>query len=376
MGLLGLAAILTITLLPGCGSSPGVDGDGTVDDPDGTVVDDDGGAPSGDPVSLSLGSLGTCVLYDSGQLYCWGWNQNGQFGTRRDTQFERPEHIHELGAVEQMSLSGDFGCVLLSGGDVECMGYDHGGTDQPVALGAAALDLATGDGHGCALLTGQTVECWGQNAEGQLGDGTPQGREAPAPVIGLAQATAVHAAGDRSCALDEGGDVWCWGRRLDGSNVERLSPEQISGLGVTTALSMSDGQTCALQDDGTVMCWGYGACDALDRSGDCPAPVAVPGLAAVDEIATGSSAACARTGGSLLCWGENFDGEMGNGTLDPVYTPTVVDGLTDVALVGFGDNHVCVALASDAIHCWGSNGNGQVGNGTTLDQLTPVDVGL
>jgi alpha-tubulin suppressor-like RCC1 family protein len=363
------ATLSAVTLLPACGSSAGVD-------PDGAVGDSDGGAPSGEPRSLSLGSLGSCVVYSSGQQYCWGWNQNGQFGTRRDTQFERPAYIHELGAVEKMSLSCDFGCVLLSGGDVECMGYDHGGTDQPVALGAAALDLATGDGHGCALLTDGTVECWGQNSEGQLGDGTLQGREGPAPVSGLTGAAAVHAASDRSCALDEDGGVWCWGRRLDGSNDDRLSPEQIPDLGVTVALSMSDGQTCALQDDGTVMCWGYGACDALDQSGDCPTPVSVPGLAGVREIAAGDSAACARTDGSLLCWGENFDGQMGNGTLDPVYTPTAVEGLADVALVGFGDDHVCVALSSGDIYCWGSNGNGQIGNGTTLAQLTPTNVGL
>lgn len=359
------AGLAATALLLGCGSSAGSGGDGG-----------DGDPPRGSPASMSLGALGSCVIYEGGQMFCWGWNQNGQFGTRRDTQFESPEHIHELGAVERMALSGDFGCALMDDGDVECMGYDHGGTDQPIALNGAAVGIATGLRHGCALLTGGAVECWGQNAEGQLGDGTLQGREDPAPVTGLSQAVAIYAAADRSCALDGDGGVWCWGRRLDDSDEQRLSPERISGLGATAALSMSDDQTCARREDGTVMCWGYGACDALDRSGDCPEPVPVPGLAAVEQIATGDSAACARTGDSLLCWGENSNGQMGTGDLDPVYTPTAVDGLSGVVLIGFGEAHVCAVLDSDSIYCWGGNGNGQVGNGTTIDQLTPVELEL
>ncbi|MFH2009479.1 MAG: hypothetical protein ABI333_23000 [bacterium] len=365
----GLVGLFVTLLLLGCGSSPGTDGDGSVSGSDAAV-------PMGSPVSMSLGSLGTCVVYSGGHQWCWGWNQNGQFGTRRDTQFERPEHIQELGAVDRMALAGDFGCVIYAGGDVECFGYDHGGTDQPVNLNGAAVDLGTGHGHGCALLSGGTVECWGQNSDGQLGDGTPQGREDPAPVTGLSGIVAIDAAADRSCALGGNGDVWCWGRRLDGTGDDRYSPEQITGLGSTTAISMGDDQTCALQNDGTVMCWGYGACNALDLAGDCATPVSVPGLSAVDEIAVGDSAGCARSGGELRCWGRNSRGQMGDGTLDPIYTPTPVSGLTGVTLVGFGSDHACAAVTGDDIYCWGANGNGQIGNGTTIDQLTPIDVGL
>lgn len=365
----GLVCVAAGALLIGCGSSPGTTGDGS-------VAGNDGGLPTGSPVRLSLGSLGTCVVYSGGQQWCWGWNQNGQFGTSRDTQFERPEHIYELGAVDRMALAGDFGCVLLATGDVECFGYDHGGTDQPVSLGGAAVGIATGHGHACALMTSGQVLCWGQNMDGQLGDGTLQGRVDPAAVSGLSNVAAIAAAADRSCALDTTGGVWCWGRRLDGSGDDRLSPELMGGLGNTTALSMDSSQTCALLDDQTVSCWGYGACNALDLAGDCATPVTVPGLSAVDEIAVGQSAGCARSGSELRCWGSNTNGQMGDGTLDPLYTPTLVDGLTGVTLVGFGSDHVCVAVAGDDILCWGSNGNGEIGNGTTIDQLTPVDVGL
>lgn len=363
----GLAWLLTLLASLGCSSEGSTDNGGG-----GTGGVGGGGTWTFAPSQLSLGSLGSCAGFD-GQLWCWGWNQNEQFGTARDTQFERPTRIHELGTVREMALGGDFACALLSWG-VQCMGYDHGGTDGPVDFGTAMpAGLAVGHGHACALVADGSVSCWGQNESGQLGDGTPQGRVDPAPVAGLSDAVAVAAAADRSCALDGSGAVWCWGRRLDSSGDPRLAPEPIAGLATVEVLGMSADQSCVLLTDGSVSCWGHGACNALDLPDSCDAPVPVPGLPAVEELAIGDSAGCARAGSELYCWGRNARGQLGDGTLDASPNPKPVPGLTAQGRVAFGSDHVCAA-SQDSVYCWGSNGNGQIGNGTTIDQLTPVDV--
>jgi alpha-tubulin suppressor-like RCC1 family protein len=61
------------------------------------------------------------------------------------------------------------------------------------------------------------VQCWGSNAAGQLGDGSTKDRRVPGPVPGLAGATAILAAGDRTCARLQSGSVLCWGDDADGA---------------------------------------------------------------------------------------------------------------------------------------------------------------
>jgi alpha-tubulin suppressor-like RCC1 family protein len=353
---------------PGGGGVPftgGTTGDGG-DEPSGDDV------PTSTPRRLSLGTLGSCVVYDDSRMWCWGWNQNGQFGTGRDSQFETPTHVYELGPVEVMALAGDFGCAATVGGGVECMGYDHGGTDQAVALDDAAVGLAVGSGHACALLDGGGVACWGQNSSGQLGDGTQQGRVDPAPVTGLAGVDAVAGEHDRTCAL-AGGELWCWGAQL-GSAGTWLEPQRVDGLSGVDAVSLGGDQTCVVRGD-ELWCWGNGACDALGRAGDCEVPFRVVEVGVpVDEVVALDGATCARSGGDVWCWGRNYRGQLGDGTREEHVAPAVVEGLPDVTALGGGDDHVCAATADDHVWCWGGNGNGKIGNGTTIDQLTPVQV--
>jgi len=81
------------------------------------------------------------------------------------------------------------------------------------------------------------------------------------------------------------------------------------------------------------------------------------------------------TAGAAYCWGDNDNGQLGDGTTTPRAGPVaVLGGLTFVA-VGAGDAHTCGITTAGAAYCWGFNGNGQLGDGTTTDQLSPVRVG-
>ena len=293
-------------------------------------------------------------------------------------------------------------CAVTSSGAIKCWGWNIYGalgdgttTDSPVPVQVIGLTsgvaaTAAGPYHTCSVTTGGAVLCWGGNQFGQLGDGTtlPAFRPTPAPVSGLASGVVAVTAGYyHTCALTVGGAVLCWGANFngrlgDGTTTDRLTPVSVSGLtsGVV-AVAAGAHHTCAVTDGGAVVCWGanfngqVGDATTTDRS----TPVGVSGLASgVASVAAGLYHSCAvTTGGAMQCWGNNSSGQLGDGTTLPAFrsTPAPVTGLgSGVASAAGGEGHTCALLTTGAVLCWGRNANGQVGDATTTDRATPVPV--
>jgi alpha-tubulin suppressor-like RCC1 family protein len=99
-------------------------------------------------------------------------------------------------------------------------------------------------------------------------------------------------------------------------------------------------------------------------------------LSSFSAIATGHSTTCGiLTGGTLACWGNNGDGQLGNGTLIAKYTPVAVIGMgSGVAQVALGTSHVCAVKTDGSAWCWGGNAFGQLGDGTNTRRTAPVAV--
>ncbi|MBY6242725.1 Ig-like domain repeat protein [Methylosinus sp. Sm6] len=266
--------------------------------------------------------------------------------------------------------------------------------DGAVSLGSATLTfkgagqatLATGFYHSCATTSGGGVKCWGKNNNGQLGDGTTTTRLVPVAVSGLASgAVAVAAGHDHSCALTSAGAVKCWGWNArgqlgDGTTVTRLTPVAVSGLASgVVAIAVGSLHSCALTSAGAVKCWGDNDFGALGDGTQTrrPAPVAVSGLASdVVAITAGGLHSCALTGaGAVKCWGNNFEGQLGDGTDADSLTPVAVSGLSSgVVAIAAGDGHTCALTSAGAVKCWGGNNAGQIGDGTTTARSAPVGV--
>jgi alpha-tubulin suppressor-like RCC1 family protein len=150
---------------------------------------------------------------------------------------------------------------------------------------------------------------------------------------------------------------------------------------------VGDGFTCALQD-GSVLClgdnWGGQLGDGSNNDSlrlrrVSPGPDGFTNTA-VTEISAGDYHMCALEAGSVYCWGANWSGQVGDGSMSDRSLATKVmvsggfmnSGVTDFAA---GSEHTC-AVEAGSVYCWGYNGSGELGDGTTVDRPMPVKVGV
>ena len=146
-------------------------------------------------------------------------------------------------------------------------------------------------------------------------------------------------------------------------------------------LAVGGGHTCAIDTAAALRCWGENEDGQLGDGTTVDRAVAgdVLGLTTgIAAVVTGASHTCAlTTAGGLKCWGWNRYGQLGNGMLTGLApNPTPVDVLeADVAAVAAGGVHTCSTDTSGGVQCWGRNRFGQVGNGL-LCVLCPTPSGV
>lgn len=286
---------------------------------------------------LSVGANTTCAVQADHRLFCWGWNIAGQLGDGSTINSTIPVEAWLDLPVLRASTGGATTCAVLQGtGAVQtaCWGWNSGMLGVGVS-GDSLVPLVLDDGfdrvsvgltHVCGRMasSGQAY-CWGQNGSGQLGDGTGAGSSVPvqvAPANGGLGVAHVSAGAEFACGLDDQGHAMCWGSNAQG----RLG-------------------------------------DGTQTSRDLPTPV-IGITQTVTQVDAGHSHACAvDQAGALFCWGDNYRGELGDGTQTSHSTPLQVTLPAAVAWVSAGKETTCAVLVSGAAYCWGYNNYGQVGIG-------------
>jgi hypothetical protein len=212
--------------------------------------------------------------------------------------------------------------------------------DRVVAAGSAA----------CSVMRDGTLRCWG-DAVGTTGKGVPEPID-PGPGVKAACVGPEYA-----CLVAEGA-VRCV-RTGDGGAAVR-----ITGVGAAKDVSCERTRTCAIEESGRVACWTLGS----------DAARAIDGLEGAVSIASGAGVTCAVLGdGSVRCFGENRDGQLGDGTTEPRQGLVTVK-IDHAERVVIGGRHACAKRADETVWCWGRNEHGQLGDDSRTDRPSPGPV--
>jgi alpha-tubulin suppressor-like RCC1 family protein len=286
-----------------------------------------------------------------------------------------------------VSLGPSTACAVTAGSAVECWGRTLGSGSKysaaPVQVtgltsGVTALSIGPDAdcqaySSACAVTAAGGVVCWGSNCRGQLGNGSTTDSSVPVPVTGLTSGVVAVSVGNGSvCAVTAGGGVQCWGA-LENSGADTSVPVPVPGLASGVIAVSADAPSYALTASGDVVQWG------LTNGQWSSTLVPFAGFTGgVTAISGDDSIHCAVTaGGGLECWGASNAGELGNGSTTanspvPVQVTSLTSGVTTVSV---GSDSACAITADGAVQCWGDNGEGELGNGSAVEfSSVPVPV--
>jgi alpha-tubulin suppressor-like RCC1 family protein len=386
-----------------------------------------------DVVQEVPGTSHSCVLKTDGTVWCWGRNSRGQLGDNTTNDSYVPIQVHGvddvgfLTEVSSISAGNYHTCATKTDGTAWCWGDNYSGqlgdnttTDRHTptqVLGEGGIgflgeieQISTNShySHTCALKTDGTAWCWGDNGYGQLGDNTTNDSYTPVQVLGVGgsgyfvQVEEIQVTHLTTCALKTDGTAYCWGSNGSGqlgndSTSSSSTPVQVKNSGsfsdfllnIQNINSSGDENTCTTKTDGTVWCWGENTNGQLGDGTTSPKPGAVQvkgegGIGYLDSVSsveTSEFFSCAlKTDGTVWCWGDNNYGQLGDNTTNDSYAPIQVHGvddigyLTDVSEISVGRIYVCATKTDGTMYCWGDNNYGQLGDNTTTRRYTPIQV--
>jgi alpha-tubulin suppressor-like RCC1 family protein len=327
-------------------------------------------------IAVAGGGEHSLALLGNATMMGWGANREGQIGDGSTTNRHVPVQIVDfatLGGISAIAAGNEFSLALMTNGTVLAWGANEEGQlatgkttrlTQPAAIKGLSnvTAIAAGGEFALARLSNGTVMSWGAGTEGQLGDGKFGKSLTPVAVKGLNGVTAIAAGEEFALARLSNGTVMSWGSNANAQlgvpaetksvgeggteEVEVLHsdvPLQVQQLSGATAIAAGDDHALALLGDGEVSAWGANGAGQLGRGtegGTSNLPTVVPGLSGVTAVAAGAHHSLALlSGGSVLAWGYNPDGQLGNGSNINSPVPVAVKGIGQVAGIAGGGSH-------------------------------------
>jgi alpha-tubulin suppressor-like RCC1 family protein len=311
-----------------------------------------GGTSAENSFALSLASSG-------GTVRSWGHNASGQLGNSTHAAQKVPVKVPALPPVKDIAAGGEHALAVDEHGQVYSwgdnaygqLGNNRTGDSRSVPARVQGMpkvkQIAAGCDFSLALLENGKVYAWGRGIHGQLGNGKRETSSVPRLVAGLPKVSKIDA-------------------------------------GCHHALAVTSAEEGEEAGKSVVKAWGYNIYGQLGNSSTASAttPVDVDWLEGVADIEAGAWHNYARlSDGSVWGWGHNQYGQLldDDETFDgEVYrtnhtAPIEIPQLRNLTKLAAGAFHG-VALKDEYVYTWGQNADGQLGNGNTRDSHTMLRV--
>ena len=359
----------------------------------------------------------------------WGYNVSGQLGNNITTDSHVPVPVTTVGTplanqtILAFSAGTDYCLALCSDGTLASWGDNYlgrlgnnttPGSKVPVAVttvgtplaGKIVVAISAGFSHSLALCSDGTLAGWGGNSFGGLGNSSTTDSSVPVAVttagtfLAGKQVVKIREGTYYTLALCSDGTMVAWGNNQYGQLGNNSTTQSTVPVAVTTAgtplqdrsvvaIELGSGHSLALCFDGTLVAWGHNDFGQLGNSSttDSSVPMAVTtaGTALAGKtvlaVAAGSDHSLALcSDGTIVSWGYNADGELGNNSTTssnvPVAVTTTGTALAGKTVIGIsaGDYYSVVTCSDGSVVTWGNNSNGRLGNNSTMNSIVPVAV--
>lgn len=322
--------------------------------------------------NCSNGFHNNLMLGLNDSLYVWGENVMGQMGdgTTTDIISVRGAGVKAIGVAggAEYSLFIRTDSTIMGAGRNDIGQLGDGTTTQrlvwtPINLASTVhfKQIAAAANHSMGLTSNGTVYAWGLNAKGELGDST---------IIMKSTPIIVHL--------------------LAGGNLANII--KISCGTVVKGNATSGGHSVALKSDGTVWTWGYNNSGQLGDNtlADKREAIQVLGIGGVGfltgviDIATsGNSTFALLSDSTVVSWGDNANGQLGDGTTTDRKVPgrvkinattniTSIEQISASSSAGTGD-FLAMLKSNGRIWNVGDNSKGQLGAGDIIDRSYAVE---
>ncbi len=297
-----------------------------------------------------------------------------------------------LPSTRYLASGASHNCAALFDKRVKCWGgqswaqtgtYSATTTAFATELNVDTTDIrqiASYSNQTCLLYLSGKLVCWGSNFSGSYEGPTTyldEGSGAAHVALGQSFLCVVYSTGTVGCIGDN--TYSQLGAGVAGSNYPTTSPGMIPSI--TNAVKVYAGGyfACAILSDASVVCWGsnwQGDLGSGVVNANYMVPVVPAGVSNVQSLALGLNHACAITAftGQIKCWGNNSSGQLGLGTVSAYEAPTSLPSFASIVISGISANgeHTCARDQDSNVYCWGNNVSGQLGNNNRINQSTPV----
>ena len=254
-----------------------------------------------DVVSVACGYYSTAAITSDASLWMWGDNSNGELGNGGKGNESRS--IWGMRIVSQT---------------------------VPVKVMDDVVDISCGYRHTAAVKSDGSLWMWGYNVQGQLGNATKNDSRVPVKV--LDDVVSVECGYNFTAAIKKDGSLWMWGSngagQLGNGGIGNSGSDYsdqnvpVKMMDNVAAVSCGVEHAAAIKTDGSLWMWGYNAYGELGNGGIGNSSlqeaviqtVPVKVMDSVIAVSCGSAfSAAIKTDGSLWMWGNNSNGQLGNG---------------------------------------------------------------